>query len=306
MRPPLFSVGVTTYDREDLLRETVQSILAQRYTDFEVIIGNDNPRRLITQDFLGAQDSRVRILNHPKNLGEIGNMNALLEASRGRYFTWLADDDVYAPTFFEAVKHTLERFPNAPCVFTSSTRNRVLFEKPVAGWGHRCYTGKEFLDAYLSRAVHVIGCYGVFEVGALRDFGGMQRLGTGFSPYSDNLLAIRAGSLSRVVHIDSPLIFYRAHDGSPSHSSSDVSAYFTAQRDLLHEAGKVLPYRESRWLLLRWCLIDLANVVSRGDGSKFQKVLSFWQWASLHLQDLPSALRGVLLTVKLSKRACGL
>jgi glycosyltransferase involved in cell wall biosynthesis len=306
MRPPLFSVGVTTYDREDLLRETVQSILAQRDTDFEVIIGNDNPRRVITQDFLGVQDSRVRIVNHRQNLGEHRNMNALLAMGRGRYFTWLADDDLYAPMFLERVASSI--LGEVSCVFSSSTGNRKLFDETClrTHWGNRFYDGRDFLDAYLSRAIRVIGCYGVFERQALLALGGMQRLGTGFSPYSDNLLAIRAGTLDRVVHIDAPLIFYRAHDGSPSHSSSDVSAYFTAQRDLLHEAGKVLPYRESRWLLLRWCLIDLANVVSRGDGSKFQKVLSFWQWASLHLQDRPSALRGVLLTVKLSKRACGL
>ena len=106
---PLFSIGVTTYDRVELLIETLSSITAQTFTDFEVIVGNDNPERTLTAEALGVDDQRIRFVNHASNLGELNNMNTLLDISRGRYFTWLADDDLYAPTFLAAVAEALEK-----------------------------------------------------------------------------------------------------------------------------------------------------------------------------------------------------
>ena len=46
-------------------------------------------------------------------------MNALLNLSRGRYFTWLTDDDLYAPNFLAEVHSALVKFDLPVCVFTS-------------------------------------------------------------------------------------------------------------------------------------------------------------------------------------------
>jgi len=128
---PFFSIGVTTYDRKDLLKETLASIVQQRFTDFEVLVGNDFTQESLCGDSVGVQDPRVQFLNHPENLGELRNMNLLLTRSRGRYFTWLADDDLYAPDFLLAVHSALVRFEFPPCVFTSYDSGGT-FEPPVA------------------------------------------------------------------------------------------------------------------------------------------------------------------------------
>src|SRR5713226_4574644 len=119
MAAPLFSFGVTTYDRVDLLAETLSSILRQTFCDFEIIVGNDNPNRTLSAASLGIHDSRIRFVNHSRNLGELGNMNSLLGLARGRYFTWIADDDLYAPNFLHAVHAALNKFEFPPCVYTS-------------------------------------------------------------------------------------------------------------------------------------------------------------------------------------------
>jgi glycosyltransferase involved in cell wall biosynthesis len=80
---PFFSIGVTTYNRHELLRETLNSILAQSFTDFEVIVGNDYTQEVLTGEMLGITDPRIRFVNHPRNLREVGNMNALLEMAKG-------------------------------------------------------------------------------------------------------------------------------------------------------------------------------------------------------------------------------
>lgn len=85
--PPFFSIGVTTYNRRELLKQVLDILIKQTFSDFEVIVGNDYPQEILTAELLGIYDPRIRFVNHPKNLGEVGNMNALLEVSRGRYFT---------------------------------------------------------------------------------------------------------------------------------------------------------------------------------------------------------------------------
>ena len=68
---PLFSIGVPTYNRKDLLLKTIMSILQQTFTDFEVIIGNDYTKEYLSSEDLGIKDPRVRIINHQQNLGEL-------------------------------------------------------------------------------------------------------------------------------------------------------------------------------------------------------------------------------------------
>ena len=122
---PLFSIGVTTYDRLELLRETLQSVLRQDCTDVEILVGNDNPARILDAVIIGTSDPRVRIINHPVNLGEMGNMNALLSEAKGHYFSWLADDGLYAATTLSTVAGASAKLQDPPCVFTTSSIQAV-------------------------------------------------------------------------------------------------------------------------------------------------------------------------------------
>lgn len=269
---PYFSIGVTTFKRRELLVETLSSILAQAFVDFEVIVGNDNTAEKLTQEMLGIDDGRVRILNHAENLGEIGNMNELLAQSHGHYFTWLADDDLYTPDFLQAVRDAHEQYGPVNCVFTNyesgtaCKRGKIAYADSIER-----IPGRDFLHIYLDRKIRAIGCYGVFEVEYLRAIGGMERLGSGFSPYSDNLLAIRAGALENLCYIDAPLIFFRTHPGSISFSSPDLDAYLTAQEDLCARALEVFKrpqlqkdiQRNLYQLLSYWCVTFMFHVLRR-------------------------------------------
>lgn len=271
---PYFSIGVTTFKRRELLAETLSSILAQTFTDFEVIVGNDYIAEFLTQEILGIQDQRVRIINHAANLGEIGNMNELLAQSRGRYFTWLADDDLYAPDFLQAVRDAHERYGPVGCVFTGyasgscSKLSRVDYVGKI-----RQISGRDFLRDYLANKILAVGCYGVFEAGYLRETGGMVRLGSGFSPYSDNLLAIKAGLLGDLCYVDAPLIFFRTHPGSISFTSPDIHAYASAQNDLCRIVIDIFRSEQLRAdlqqnlyrLLSHWCMTFAFHVLERSE-----------------------------------------
>ncbi|MBI3096102.1 MAG: glycosyltransferase family 2 protein [Rhodocyclales bacterium] len=281
---PYFSIGVTTFKRRELLTETLSSILAQTFTDFEVIVGNDNTAESLTQEILGIDDPRVRIVNHAVNLGEIANMNELLAQSRGRYFTWLADDDLYAPDFLQAVWDAHRDCGQVSAVFTGYASGEHYDGRRVEYEGtFRQYRGRDFLGDYLARRIKVIGCYGIFEIQSLRSIGGMQQLGQGFSPYSDNLLAIGAGSLKCLCYIDAPLIFFRTHPQSISYSSPDLDAYLSAQDDLCARALEIFKIPQLQpdmqlnlyELLSHWCLTFAFSVLGRSRNRRSGYILDY-------------------------------
>lgn len=269
---PYFSIGVTTFDRLELLIETIASILSQSFIDFEVLIGNDNPTEPLTQQMLRISDPRVRILNYPVNLGEIRNMSNLLGESRGRYFTWLADDDLYHENFLEAIHCAHKQYGEELPVFTGyETGIRREVSRPVRDYKISRVTGRHFLSNYLNGSFRTLGCYGVFRTTQLRASGGIAQLGLGFSPYSDNLIAIKAGAQDYLCLIDTPLIFFRTHAASISYSSPDANAYFTAQKELFDRAWEVLQLPQLKDdfqinlynLLSYWFMTSMFHVLQR-------------------------------------------
>jgi len=113
-------------------------------------------------------------------------MNALLAMSSGRYFTWLADDDMYTPAFLLAVYTALLKYDFPPCVFTSYMSGVTFPEKlKISSAEGQLLNGRRFLQLYLSRGLKTQGSFGVFEKDLLIRIGGMVQLGSGFSPYSD-------------------------------------------------------------------------------------------------------------------------
>jgi glycosyltransferase involved in cell wall biosynthesis len=219
---PFFSIGITTYDRIDLLVETLQSVLNQTFEDFEVIVANDNPQRSVTGETLGLTDARIRFVNNQTNLGELANMNSLLEMSRGRYCTWVADDDLYAPTFLEAAYRALKDFNFPRCVYTSfgigSTIPNLEPHPPS-----RVYSGRDFLSGYLAGTVKAIGTMGFFARDYLAASGGLEDLAGGrIALYTEYLHLIKTGLLKEVAYVDAPLIIYRAHTGSWGCTTEDL------------------------------------------------------------------------------------
>ncbi|HEU0014789.1 MAG TPA: glycosyltransferase family 2 protein [Longimicrobium sp.] len=105
---PVFSVVVPTYNRPAMLRRAVSSVLAQTFADFEVIVVDDaspgGPPLLEP----GPADPRVRVIRNERNLGAGASRNAGIRAARGRYISFLDDDDEYLDSFLASTHRTLE------------------------------------------------------------------------------------------------------------------------------------------------------------------------------------------------------
>ena len=245
---PLFSIGVTTYNRKELLKQTLLSLIEQTFNDFEVIVGNDFPDETISAETLGIKDSRVRFINHKRNLGELENMNYLLNTAQGMYFTWQFDDDPCAPDFLQEVYSALTEFNFPICVFTSYLLIYGTSVHRFKNNDHRrtnLFSGKDFLKAYLSGRLKAMGCCGFHNTDYLKKIGGVQRLTDGpMALYTEHLILIRDSLLPEVVYIDAPLVSSRVHENSWTCSNLDVELFKQAGINLIRESIAILSKEE--------------------------------------------------------------
>lgn len=108
------SIGLPVFNAERYLKETLDSILGQTYSDFELII-SDNASIDHTEQICrkyAAKDRRIRYYRNRKNLGASKNFNQVFELSSGEYFKWVADDDVHASDFLLKCVSVLDRDPS--------------------------------------------------------------------------------------------------------------------------------------------------------------------------------------------------
>lgn len=302
MGSPLFSVGITTYNRPDFLREAILSVLNQGSDDIEVIVGNDFVEQPITNKSLDIFDDRLKIINHPQNLGELPNMNFLLRASAGKYFLWLADDDLLLAGALELARCHLKTWPAEKAIYPAFTSSSSIADGASAAKVER-YEGQHFLRLYLERRLPVIGCYGIFDRDFLISLGGMRKLSAGISPYSDNLIALEAATLPIVAFSPQPSFYFRVHPGSLSNSSSNVEDFQEAQLAYLNRAVSLWSTEaddlaEKVYLLSRWMISDFLAVWIRQSRPKLKQIIDYW--CSLrgvfHLSGMAGSMKLYLLT----------
>lgn len=240
----LVTIGITTYDRVDLLEDTINSVLNQTFSDFRIIVANDNPKRVLSFDNLQIpRDVRVEIVNHKTNLGEIDNLNWLLNQASTPYFTWLADDDLLHPRFLELLSTELLNHPTCKAVYTNyvsgATPSHFFWESPVSKH-FESFDTQEFLTRYSSRSLTLIGCYGLFELEQLRKMGGFKRLGSGYSPGADTLIPILLSGMTQIDYLDHELVFFRSHPESMSIYSDNLDSFISAEIDFIKYATEAI------------------------------------------------------------------
>lgn len=110
---PKVSIGLAVYNGEEYLDEAITSILAQTFTDFELIISDNastDRTAEICQKYVET-DKRIRYSRNSDNIGGANNENLTFHLSRGQYFRWAAHDDVLAPELLEKCVSILDNHP---------------------------------------------------------------------------------------------------------------------------------------------------------------------------------------------------
>lgn len=113
------TVCIPTYNRSGLLRETVESVLAQTFPDFVIDIA-DNCSDDDTAELVASfGDPRIRYLRNPVNVGVVANFNILAHRADTEYVLFLCDDDLLRPELLEDTVAVLDAYPSAGLVHTA-------------------------------------------------------------------------------------------------------------------------------------------------------------------------------------------
>jgi glycosyltransferase involved in cell wall biosynthesis len=110
-KPPRVTIGLPVYNGSEFLSESLESLLAQSFDDFELIIC-DNASTDATEEICQSfadRDARIRYQRNAHNLGMAENFNLAFSCSKGQYFKWATHDDICKAEFLRRCVEVLDR-----------------------------------------------------------------------------------------------------------------------------------------------------------------------------------------------------
>lgn len=160
---PAVSVCIPCYRGADHLRAAIESVLAQSFTDFELIVVDDKSPDNTVDLMRTFTDPRIRFLVNPENLGPEGNWNRCLELATGKYFKLLPQDDLLAPTCLAEQVEILENDTNEKLalVFCARTildaRDRTIMTRGYPQRRSGIIAANTLIRQCVRRGANVIG-----------------------------------------------------------------------------------------------------------------------------------------------------
>lgn len=125
MRSALVSIITPMYKGAKFVGETIESVLAQDYTDWEMIIVDDcspdNGAGIAVVQSYAQNDSRIRLIASKENRGSSGSRNIAIQEAKGKYIAFLDSDDLWHPSFLSQQVSFLNN-NEASIVFSSYRR----------------------------------------------------------------------------------------------------------------------------------------------------------------------------------------
>lgn len=202
---PAISLVLPVYNGERYLREALDSILAQTYTDFELIAVDDrstDSSPAILREY-AARYPQMRVVTQPNNAKLPAALNAGFREARGKWFSWTSDDNMLLPeTLAELVAATVAQ-PRADIVYADFHLIRGAGES-----GGEVSVG-EPEDLIFA---NTIGCCFLYRREVDERLGGYDEDLFGIEDY-DFWLRVEAAGFE-FHHIPKPLYIYRRHDDS--------------------------------------------------------------------------------------------
>ncbi len=264
---PQVSIGMPVFNAEVYIADALESLLAQSFTDFEIIISDNastDATESICQQFL-ARDARIRYERQHANLGAIRNFNHVFELSRGKYFKWASHDDVCLPSFLEKCVNVLERDSSVVWCHTQSgkidqhgtvlTRNdpraENLAHSSEANLPRKYFDSQRRYRRFQGVLLGTNWCvdsYGLIRADALRQ--------TSMLPACYGAEKVLMGALSLLGHyqeVPETLFFQRVHSAASSsiNSAADQWTYM--------DPGASARFASTRFTLLLGHLRSIAN-----------------------------------------------
>ena len=311
---PLVSVGLFVYNGERFLEESLNSILNQTFTNFELII-SDNASTDRTGEIArkyAERDTRIRYHRAEKNMGAGWNARRVYELAMGRYFKWAAVDDLIEPDLLRRCVEILESDAGSVVAYART--------KEVDEDGHfiRDYVTPVMADSTdpveRFRQMVLIDHY-CYQIYGLMRMSALRRIPPqGIYVNGDRVLLARMSLLGRFHEISEPLFTSRHHSAQstktlPARLQQPRRLRITRRHSALPSAewwdpakNRTISFPEFRQLFEYILSISRSELSA---GQKFRCYPILLLWTRMHfkhiLKDFLIAVDQILFNLQSSK-----
>jgi glycosyltransferase involved in cell wall biosynthesis len=291
---PLVTIGLAVYNGREYIEETLNSILRQKFRNFELIIG-DNASTDNTLDIIkkyAAKDKRIRYYTLPQNMGASYNHAKVFYMSQGKYFKWNSYDDKLHPDFLTRCVETLENHPEAilcyPRAIMIDSQSEIIelyTDRMNLQQDQAHLRLRQYFDAY--KGHHMCNpIFGLFRKDILLK---TELMGGYLS--SDKILLGEIAMMGKVFEIPEYLFYYRVH------AKSSMNAYNERERmiwfDPVNRGKRYYPR-------LRW-YTEYLKALGRAEMNTKEKILCVLEihvWAMMQLgYFFTETIRGIIWPV---------
>ena len=277
-RPPRVSIGMPVYNGEAYIRQAIDSLCNQSFSEFEIII-SDNASSDGTEAICrayAARDHRVKYIRQDTNLGVLPNFKLVLEEARAEYFMWAASDDSQESEFLRSLVAVLDEHQDILCAMSDvlniqsapsafefvSNLDDIRLESVLVNW-KKC-RGRFFRNP----TSNIFFCiYGLFRRKYISqvdlNFKGMHR----YAFSSEVPILAQLALLGPICSIAEPLKIYRRHSESAYHNEHKSLSRF-------NRIGGFLSVSRTLFVIVRESRLSFLEKV----GLSFQILISGLGW----------------------------
>jgi glycosyltransferase involved in cell wall biosynthesis len=211
---PRVTIGMPVYNGEKFIRATVDSLLAQTFTDFEFIVSDNastDSTEQICRDY-AAKDPRFIYVRNSRNLGPAANYNISMDLARGELFKWCAADDIYGP---DCIKRLVEAIDANSDAVATYARTKIIDEtgEYVKDYDCELNLSRKYAFQRLAALVFVQHrrhgaheIWSLIRLDKLREAGHKQAL-----VRADSVMLVRFALMGKLVRLEEFHFFNRDH-----------------------------------------------------------------------------------------------
>lgn len=249
-KDPTVSVCIPTYNRAGMLKESIESVLAQTYKNFELIVvdnASEDETALVVRAF---EDPRIVYTRNSRNIGIWGSCNRCLTLSKGRYIAIFFDDDLMMPKNLERKIEVLQNNEKVGLVYSKyhliDAQGRII--RHNTNWGHGPERDQNVIERGLDVLERMLLTFNLINAPTVVFRRACFEKLEGFAPQLkmafDWEYWMRIAAFYDVAFLAEPLIKWRVHGGS-------LSSQFVIGEKNLTTATGFLGEIKARWLILR-------------------------------------------------------
>lgn len=233
MGNPIVTVLMPVYNAGQFLREAIDSILNQTFTDFEFLIINDGSTDTSEEIILSYKDPRIRYYKNEGNLKLIATLNRGFDFAQGKYIARMDADDISLPTRLQLLVGLMESKPE---VGLAGTWFENFIDNQVTGTARYAPDHETICFTHLYQ-IHLSHGTCMFRTSVLKEH--KLYFDPNYSHAEDYELWSRISAVTKLANIQQVLYRVRHHEGEVSRKYSDVQTNnsYRVKENLFNQIG---------------------------------------------------------------------